>query len=216
VHKDADLEGFREEVETIIDSWHGKTLKQARITHALHMLLNSGTKFGVDMPTDMVILGKALVTLEGTCLQLYPEFNFVEESKPYVLDLLKTSVKVRSNLKSMIRSSFVLRDYLHKFPRQALSTMQAIEKGKFKIDIEDTDIQYLGQSIDLSSDRISLALVSASFVIAGALILNIDIGPKYFGYPLLAVVSFLIAFVVVGILGVVLLQKVKFKYLKNA
>jgi len=59
-------------------------------------------------------------------------------------------------------------------------------------------------------------LVSASFVIAGSLILGVDVGPKYLGYPVLALISFGIAFLVVFILFIVLLQKVRFKYGKNA
>jgi len=216
IKKTANLSGFREEVFEIVENWQGNSLNEARITHTLHMLLNSGHKYGVNLPADMIILGKALVTLEGTALQLYPEFNFVEESKPYVVDLLKEQIRMGLTLKRLLKTSFMVKDYLRKFPKHAISTMQAIEDGKFKIDIEDTDIQYLGDSINLSSDRISLALVSASFVIAGALIVGVDIGPKSFGYPILALISFLIAFGVVVILFFVLIQKVKFKYSKKA
>lgn len=216
VDENVDKEAFQREVTTIIDQWHGQSLKDARITHTLHLLLNSGRKFGIHMPVDMIILGKALVTLEGTAVALYPEFNFVEESKPYIIELLKEPFRMRVNMKRLLKSSFALRDYLRKFPQQAMSTLEAIEEGRFKIDIEDSDIQYLGESIDISSDRISLALVSASFVIAGSLILGVDVGPKYLGYPVLALISFGIAFLVVFILFIVLLQKVRFKYDKNA
>ena len=53
-----------------------------------------------------------------------------------------------------------------------------------KSDIADEDLRDLSRKIDISGDRISTALVSASFIVAGALISRIDLGPKYFGLPL--------------------------------
>jgi len=142
----------------------------------------------------MILLGKGLVTLEATCLQVDPDFDFVEASKPYMLEVLESSFRGEASVKNLMKRSMALKEFAERFPRQLLNTMHSLEEGTLKIDIEDKDIKAIGARVLLSSDRLSLALLSGAFVISGGLVLQINLAPHVFGYSLLAMVAFLLAF----------------------
>ena len=205
--KESDLDGFKEEVAELIDQWN--PYSGIRVTHLLHKLLNASVKYDVHMSNDVVLLGKALVTAEGTCLYLNPDFDFVEKSKPFIKEIFTTHWKDKANLKNFIKKSYDLSDILMDIPRKTLSALQTIEKGTIKVDIADEDLRDLSRKIDISGDRISTALVSASFIVAGALVSQIDVGPKYFGLPVIATVSFGIAFLMVIFLLMSFLKREK-------
>jgi len=152
------------------------------------------------VPPDMMLLGKSLLTAEGTCAMIYPPFDIVEESKPYIAELLKTQIKMHASLKGILKRSMVIKDFLDEFPRKTLGALSAIERGSFNLNLIDPEISELGRNIDTSSDRVSAALMVSSFIIAGALILQVNLEPHYWGYSILAVVSFGVAFVMAFVL----------------
>lgn len=194
-----DKEALRDELEPIIRKWHGAPLKDIRVTSMMHQTLNLCVKHNLKMPVDLILLGKALVTLEGTCRQLDPDFDFVKHSKPYITRVLKRKISTKELMQSFVRSSHKFRDVIYEFPEQASSLIEAIKRGKVTIDIEDTDIRALGLEIDRSSNRMAYGLVMAALIVAGALVIQTGIAPLLFGYPVVAMVSFGIA-AMIGIL----------------
>lgn len=185
---------FKREVQKIINEWHSGSTRGQRVTHQLRKLLSVCTENGIQLPTDMILLGKGLVTLEATCLQVDKEFDFVESSKPYMLEVLESSFRSNASLKTILKRSMTIKEFAERFPRQLLNTMHSLEDGSFKIDIEDEDIKKIGSRVLLSSDRLSLAMLSGAFVVSGGLVLQVNLAPHVFGYSVLAMVSFLLAF----------------------
>lgn len=187
--------GLKQDIISLLDDWRQLPVNQAHFTRILYELLNVSMKHSIHVPPDMMLLGKSLLTAEGTCAMIYPSFDIVEESKPYIAELLKTQIKMHASLKGILKRSMAIKDFLDQFPRQTLGALSAIERGSFNLNLIDPEIAELGKDIDTSSDRVSAALMVSSFIIAGALILQVNLEPHYWGYSILAVVSFGLAFV---------------------
>ncbi|MFQ5620772.1 MAG: ABC1 kinase family protein [Candidatus Nanoarchaeia archaeon] len=185
---------FRKEIREVIEEWHRGSTRGKRVTHQMHKLLDVCTKHQIALPKDMVMLAKALVTMEATCLEVDPDFDFVESSKPYLVQVLESEFRSELNLREMLKKSLSLKRFVEEFPRQVLNTLHTFEEGNFRIDIDDSDIKTIGTRLYLSSDRLSLALIAGSFVIAGGLILQTNIPPLLWGYSILSIAAFAMAF----------------------
>lgn len=196
----SEQKALKTEVRKLMEGWRGKSLEEARFTRVLHEMLDISVRHSLHVPPDMILLGKALLTAEGTCATVYPSFDVATESKPYLAEILKSQVKMQTSIKSILRKSMAMKDFIEKFPGQTLSALKSIETGTFKLSLTDTELSELGRDIDTSSDRVSAALMVSSFIVAGALILQTNLEPRYWGYSLLAYVAFGVAFFMAFIL----------------
>ena len=136
------------------------------------------------MPIDLILYGKALITVEGTCLTLDPEFNFVEMAKPKVVEFLKKQRTPRAIINKFISKSKSVVELLYDLPEETYEIIKKIKSGRISLDLEDSDIKHLGFDINTSSNRLSYAIIIGALVLASALF--IDIKPFVNGYSLIS------------------------------
>ncbi len=191
VEQDADIEDFKRDVEGIINGWYGTELGKVRVTQMMQLLFESAVNHKVRMPVGFVLLGKALVTVEGTCLALDPEFNFVEYSQPRVMRLLKEHKRPKMLLKRFGRLSKDYAELIAGLPQQAEAVMERIKRGTIELNLKETDIKHLGMDLNRSSNRLSYAMLIAALLITAAML--IDVPPKIGTYSIFAVASIICA-----------------------
>lgn len=191
VEQGADIDDFRKDVEGIINGWYGTELGRARVTQMMQMLFESAVSHRIRMPVGFILLGKALVTVEGTCLALDPEFNFVEYSQPKIMSLLKEHKRPKMLLKRFGRLSKEYAGLIAGLPQQAEAVMERIKRGSIELNLKETDIKHLGMDLNRSSNRLSYAMLIAALLITAAMLM--DVPPKIGTYSIFAVVSTIIA-----------------------
>lgn len=201
---DTNVENLRSEVDYIVRRMHSAESRTVRITHILVRLFESCTNNSVTMPIDLVLFAKALLTIEGTALMIDPKFNFVEESKDYVLKYRKKKLLSAESFDKFLGRSREISEALSMIPSEALSVLEKVKQGVIKIDIEDTDLKRLAYDIDKSSNRLSYAMVMAALIVGGALLMHADSPPHLMGMSFPALVLYLIA----GFVGVTLLLSI--------
>jgi ubiquinone biosynthesis protein len=188
-----DIESFKKEVNDIVSGWHGTELRRVRVTHMLHQLFDSCIKHDIKMPVDMILLGKALVTAEGTGVMLNSKFNFVKESHKYVESHVKKKLITMESFQVFLNKSRDMAEVLEMIPSEALAVLSKLKHGVIKIDIEDTDLRRLALDIDKSSNRLSYSLVLAALIISGAMMMHANVGPYYKGFSVPAMILYIIA-----------------------
>ncbi|MEM9195043.1 MAG: AarF/ABC1/UbiB kinase family protein, partial [Myxococcota bacterium] len=87
--KKIDREAFEAEVAILADKYLGKKLGDIELSSMIRDLVYGANKYGLEIPADFLMVGKALMTIEGVGKEIYPELDVFEEVKPYFLDLLK-------------------------------------------------------------------------------------------------------------------------------
>ncbi len=208
--KSADVPAFEEEVKQILGEWYDHNLKQVRISHMMHLLFNSCIKNGIKLPPDVVLIGKALVTVEGTCLQLNPEFNFVQFSRPKIASLLKKQRNPKFVLNNFLKKSKDFADLISDLPSDAQMLIEKIKRGVINVDVTDTDVKHLGMDINKSSNRLSFALMIASLIVASALL--VKVGPEYAGYSIASMLTLFMAIFLIIPLTISILREGSSRY----
>ena len=142
--------------------------------------------------------------IEGLALAYYPHFDIVQETRPFIETLIKQRLKDEFSMKKVAKRVIDTTEKMLELPKQASRVLKKIESGSIRLHIEDTDIKRLAVEIDRSSNRIAFATIIAAFVIAGALVMNIQtfaLSPT----SILALVLFALA----GILGLTLFYSIR-------
>lgn len=186
VSKETDVDDFKLDVEKIVSEWHGRTSREVRVTQMMQELLDSAIKHKIKMPAELILLGKALVTAEGTAVALDPSFNFVEWAEPKITRILKKQKHPVKVLQKFAKASKKYADALRKLPSETLEVMEQVKKG-IGLDINYTDIRHLGMDLNKSSNRLAYALVIAALLVSGALL--VEVKPFIAGFSVFTIIA---------------------------
>ena len=87
--KKIDMDAFRAEVALLAEKYLGKQLREIELSSLIRDLVRGATTYGLEIPPDFMLVGKALMTIESVGKQIDPELDVFEESKPLFLELLR-------------------------------------------------------------------------------------------------------------------------------
>jgi len=83
----ADVRGFRDAISEVVEEWYGQPAREYSIARLLLRELGAGAAFGVVFPRELMLLARALVTLESTAALIDPEVRLTELAEPVLPDL---------------------------------------------------------------------------------------------------------------------------------
>ncbi len=196
---------MKEDLAELLEPYYSMQVKQidfgAYIDRVTHILLRHKLK----QPSNLYLMDKALIALEGLLKQLDPEFNYFEAAKPYVEELIKRRRNPLRMAKNVQKSLLEFVDALSLLPRQMKATYRKIMHGELRVSIHHEGLTHLIRNLDRSSNRIAFSVITASIIIASSIIIHSGQGPMLFGLPMFGLIGYVIAallglWILIGIL----------------
>ena len=83
----ADPAGFRARFTDTVDEWFGQPAAEFSIPRLLLHGLSLGARHGIAFPRELMLLARALVTLEATAMIIDPQLNLSELARPLLPEL---------------------------------------------------------------------------------------------------------------------------------
>ncbi len=188
---------FRNEAEAIIGGWKTKKLKDYLFSSMLVRVVGICSKYELKIPPNLVLFAKGLLTIEGTCVGLYPEMNFINEIKPHVIRIIKKRKSPYSLVQRFLKATEHWEKFAEELPSKTARLVEKLDKGDIKIgfEVEHKELKQLTTSIDQVGNRIVLGITFAALIIASALVVNIP-QEKIYGISLFSFIGFIGAIVV--------------------
>jgi ubiquinone biosynthesis protein len=146
------------------------------------------------LPTDLTLLFKALISLEGLGHQLNPDFHLLDHMAPYVSSLVLERYQPSQIIARGRRELRHLLAALTGLPRGVTRLVRSMRRGGVKIDLDLKRLDHFGHQLDKASNRLTMGILTASLVIGSSIIMTVEGGPTLLGLPLFGLVGFLIAF----------------------
>jgi len=197
---DTDFEQLKSDIGVIISPLQHASMKEIKISKVIEEILDIGLRHKVRIPASFVLFGKTIITLEGVALEYDPDFKLVETTKPFIEKLMIKRSNPVYILKNFVHDLHKYRRFAEEFPEKADKVLDRLQRGTFKVDIEDTDIKKLALELDKSSNRIAYGTLTAALLVTSAILINVEKGPSILGIPILAFFSFFFASVFLFIL----------------
>ncbi|MEJ2744083.1 MAG: AarF/UbiB family protein [bacterium] len=192
-----DEESFKSDLAYLIEGYAGRPLKEISIGHVLNDTIRIAAHYKMRMPHDCLLLGKAIVTIEGVGRRLDPDFDMVsvarEYAKQYVLSRFKPS-HIKGRIEDIASDLVYL---LRELPGDLQLILKKATKGRLKLEFQHRGLDTFIGEMDKSSNRLSFGIIVAALIIGSSLMTLSDRGPHLFGLPLFGVAGFLLA----GLLG---------------
>ncbi|MDD3801839.1 MAG: ABC1 kinase family protein [Desulfuromonas sp.] len=188
-----DLPALRRDLLEFIDDYHQRPLKQIDSFKLMTEFIALMGRHHIRFPADLMLLTKALVTIEGIGRRLDPDFNLIEQIEPNVRALLKQRLSSEHLGRQTLNCLRAYLDLARSLPHDIREVLLRLNSNSFKIDLEHRGLERLIRDLDKSSNRLSFSFLIGSLIIGSSLIVQTGAGPQLFGLPALGLLGYSIA-----------------------
>ncbi len=148
------------------------------------------------LPSDLIIMIRALVTAEGTARLIYPDLNVVAEAESYVKGFAARQFRPAIVLRRLRSSFSQLLAMQRQIPRRIARIANKIERGDLAIRFEHENLSGLIRTLENASSRLTLGIILAALIIGSSMLITTTVGPSMFGVPAMGVVGYLFSAII--------------------
>ena len=170
--KAADRRNLARDLDRLRLRYYGLELEKIRARSFVEDLMGVVFANRLKMPSDLVLVFKAIAMLEGISLQLDPDLNVFSEVEPYVRDVLlelQSPVTWVKDLGEQMRESA---EALVLLPKQLQRMLEQIEAGEGNLSMTMKGFDEPTRRISQAANRLVLAILAAAFVIGPAMLIR--------------------------------------------
>ncbi|AWB46323.1 ABC transporter [Paenibacillus sp. CAA11] len=160
-----DQDGLYRELDRMREQYYDIPFSEIRLGEALNDLLATAQRHRIVLPADLVILGKALLTMEGVALNLEPSLRILDLAEPFGRRLLKEKYSPSRLRGKLAEGAAEVADTLTELPRQARRLSALLGKGKVRVEMDLPEADKFLRKLDQISNRLSFSIVLLAFSI---------------------------------------------------
>ena len=184
LNEKTDINILKTDLNDLFAKYYGVEL--SRFNGIIEDLLSLMQKYDVKLPNEFVLMARGLSMVENLGLRLDPNIDVVAILKPFARKLMVqryNPFKMANNAKN---SFFTFEHVLRSLPSLISKTIYKIEEGEVTVNIEVKHISEI-------ANQLSLAIIIAALLVGSSLVMLVDVGPRFYGMPVLGFVGFTIS-----------------------
>lgn len=205
VPEEADPDVFRREFKSdlinLLEPLYGLTIGQINFAEYLNTIVRLAIKHNMRMPTDLLLIDKAMIILESIGLELDPKFDFIKASEPFASKLVREKYSPARLAKQFGKDVYDGAEFYFHLPGQLRKLLRKALRNDVQVKLHHFGLDYLRKDLDRSSNRLSFAIVISSLIVSSSIMNATGVPPRVFGQSLLGWIGFAVA----GLLGIWLL-----------
>lgn len=167
--KKIDMRAYRAEVAMLTEKYLGRPLKEIDLSALISDLVRGATKYGLEIPPDFLLVGKALMTMEGVGKEIDPDLDVLGEARPFFLELLRKRYSPERVGSDLLRGVERLSMTAYDLPQQTREVLEDLRLGRLTIRTSD---ETMPKSIEQLGRRLRAGLLVTAFVISGTWLLG--------------------------------------------
>jgi ubiquinone biosynthesis protein len=195
---DLDRAAFLREANQVLDRYYRLPLKRIRIASIIEDLTGLIHRFRVRIPSELLLVGKALITLEGVGRTLDPDFDVVEVAEPFVRDIVATIYGPKYLSRRIMESSQDFLRLLRDLPSDLRELSRHLRENRLGFVLQHQGLSEAFRQLDRASRRVSVGMVISALVIGSSVLAVSSLEPRFLGIPVPALVGFGVATALAG------------------
>ena len=187
----------------------GQSQSEGRLVLELTML---GNQCGLRTPPELSLLGKTLLNLEAVSKALDPNMDVKSVVEDHLEHVMRERLKKSFSPARLASEAMEVQALVREAPRRLSDILGLLAENRLQVRMAGLDDSQLMENVQKIANRISTGIIVAALILASALLMRIEAGPRLLGYPALALVLFVVGAVLgLGIVASALLSDRKAK-----
>jgi len=189
VTEGSDIEGLKPALIDLVDQYYGVPLKQIELGKLLNEVVAVIRMHRLRVRSDLMLLVKAISTIEGVGRNLDPDFDIIGHAKPFVREALIRDRSPKKILKDVTDFVQDVTTFVKTAPDSMLQILRKMRDGQFKIDFMHKGLEQPINELNRMIDKLILGVIAGCALIASSLIVQTGKGPQLFGYPTVGIIG---------------------------
>jgi len=196
VPEETDLYAFRRDFKAdlidLLEPLYGTSIGEINFGQYLDTIVHLAMRYNMKIPSDLLLINKAMLILENIGVELDPTFDFISAAKPYASKLARRRIsKIYSTTKETV---FEAGDFITLFPKQMKKIIRKVIQDDIHMKLTHQGLDHFIRDMDRSSNRISFAMIISAMIVSSAIMHATGVPPTIFGLSVLGFTAFGIAF----------------------
>lgn len=187
------IASLKADVEYFRTKYYGRPLKDLDTHAIIGELTGILRKHQVQIPSNLALLARAVLTVEGFGRMMDPDFNISGLGESYGKKILKQRLRPQNIAQNTYSSVLDWSRVFKKAPTKISHILDVAEKGYLKLKIEPESANRISADINAASNRLSLSLMISAVIVGSSMIIQTNMKPYLWGVPLLGLFGFLVA-----------------------
>ncbi len=202
-----DRNEFERDIADLIDRYIYLSISKINISLLIYDLIDTLTRHNLSLKHHLYLMMKSLSSMDALAKQLYPDFDIIEYTEPYVAANIEnrfTAGKIGDEFLDYSRDVISL---MKDLPNELHSILKQLREGRITMDFRHKGLEELMNTQNRISKRMSFSILLASIIIGSSLILLARVPPFWHGISILGLIGISTA----GIMGIFLLISLLWK-----
>jgi ubiquinone biosynthesis protein len=179
------------DVNELVFDYEMMPLKDIRIGVLIRQFAAIVRRHSIVLPSDLTLMFKALITLEGLGRQYDPEFHISQHLTPWLRRALRRRYHPSEIVKRGRDAVSEIIGVMGSVPRDLARLLREARRGRIRVDFDLKRLDSFGRQLDRTLDRTTVGILTASLVIGSSIVLTVREGPSVFGIPVLPALGLL-------------------------
>lgn len=171
--KRIDRGAVRRDVEHLLSTYLGVPLGELKITDLLNDIFSAMRRHHMHLPSNLALLFKTVIMIEGLGVTLDPDFNLTAVLVPYAERLVIREYSPFKWVRSFSRASLDLARLGVEMPQQLRRIVSAAEDGNLQIGMRPEGFDPIVDRVEMIANRIVLGVIAAAFINGLAVLVSV-------------------------------------------
>lgn len=182
--EEPDLRILERDLSNFMGQYLARPLKYINMGRLLQDLLKITVKHQLRLFPDTFLMMKSFAAVEGVAHRLNPDFDMVGHAAPFIKKKKMERLSGKRVSEDLFRVSVESLQLLQELPRETLAIIRQVRKGQFVQGLEIRNLDKILATHSRAAEKLSVAVILASLVLAAAILLSFKVAPEIFGISL--------------------------------
>jgi ubiquinone biosynthesis protein len=188
---------LEQDIGRLIETYATGNYQYMATSQILNQVTSVAFRHGLQLPSELLMLGRLISLSEGISLKLYPQFRMLDFSTPYLKEFWEQE---RSLSKILPRLGEIAQDGLElsmDLPREASRLLKQVERGQLEFNVNYEGLREFSKQMQRMTNRLALAILLSATIVALGLVLVIyhpatwqQLGEFVFGFAFISSLCF--------------------------
>ena len=169
---DIDERALLDDVQEVVDQFVGRPIGEIDIAAVLDKFYQILREYQVRCPADMVMLIKAMATIEGVARDLDPDYEIIEAAKPFIFRLVNDRYSPKALSKRVLNTLFSYAEFVDSLPKQVNGLLRKLRMGEAKVNFHVEGIERFRMSVEHTATTVSYALLISALLLASSVLIH--------------------------------------------
>ncbi len=179
------------DIDDIVSKYSTMGFGDMHLGELIEKLLDLVKEHHIAINTDITMLGRSMITIEGTLTACAPDVNLMQILSAYMSSAVWRELDIKKELRHKARLLYASTDKMLTIPSLLSDLLNITKNGQTKLNLELSDSRDLVRGFQKSFNRLTAALLVCALFISSALLCLSPVKPHILGLPWPSFIGFL-------------------------